>query len=214
MTMPDPDCIKLLGEHRRNETFDVACHRFVDFLSHGTILDGCTIRICGSARGIVFHGATLRNCRIIAARRFAGFSWHDVILQNCVFEGVFASCDFGPRPDAYPNPPYGELSACDFNQARVQSSRFFRCDMAKQKLPTWPSFTILEPEKNAEDWLAIPFPESYRNVEQRLIAEAVPEYRVEGVVAACENATVIAKKHRITAEEIKSLIAGKSYIVH
>lgn len=73
---------------------------------------------------------------------------------------------------------------------------------------------ILAPEKNAADWLSIPFPESYRNVEQRLIAEAVPEYRVEGVVAACENAKEIAKKHKISVDDIKRLIAGRSYIVH
>ena len=211
--MSEPDCIKLLGEHRRRESFDVACHRFVDFLSHGTVLDDCTITIRGSSRGIVFHGATLRNCRIVAQRRFANFSWHDVILQNCGFEGVFVGCDFGPRPDAYPQPPYGELTACDFTQAQVHNSRLFRSDMTQQRLPPWPCFTVLEPERNAADWLSIPFPESFR-IEQATIVEAVPEkYRVEGVVAVCEDAKEIAKKHKITLEEIKRCIEGRAYIV-
>ena len=87
--------------------------------------------------------------------------------------------------------------------------------MSSQKLPAWPSFTILEPEKNAADWLAIPFPESFRHVEQATLVEAVPpEYRVDGVAAACVSAAVIAKKHKISVAEIKNLIAGKPYIVH
>jgi hypothetical protein len=209
----EPESIKLLGQHRRGEQFEVGGHRFVDFLSHGTVLEDCTVTIRSSSRGVVFHGATLRRCLIQAKRRFMNFSWHDVLLEECVFKGWFVGCDFGPRPDAYVDHPHGIVSGCDFSQAHVHTCRFFRSEMARLKLPKWPSFTILEPEKNAADWLSIPFPESYRQVEQKLIAEAVPEYRVEGVVAACEHAGEIAKKHRVSIEEIKALVSGRLYIL-
>lgn len=210
----EPDCLKLLGEHRRGEAFDVAGHRFVDFVSHGTVLEDCTVRIRGSARGIVFHGATLERCRIESRRRFVGFSWHDVILDRCVFTGQFLSCDFGPRPDVYPDHPAGRVLDCDFSQAQLHSCRFFNSDMRRIVWPKWPCFTVLDPEQNAKDWLSIPFPDSYRTVEQALIAEAVADFQVKGVIAACEHAGEMAKKHKVTPEEIHALIAGKSYIVH
>src|SRR5262245_44162369 len=191
-----PDSIKILGEHRCGETLDVACHRFVDFVSHGTTLEECVINIRGAARGVVFHGATLRECTIKAKKPFTGFSWHDVVLDRCIFEGPFKGCDFGPRPDAYPDGPKGDVSACDFSSATV-SGRFFNSPTAEMIWPRWPCFTILDPERNAEDWLSIPFPESYRRIEQQLIVEAVPDWRVNGVVAACANASEIAKTHHV-----------------
>ena len=209
----EPECIKLIGQHRQHDAFEVGSHRFVDFLSHGTVLEECTLTIRGLSRGVVFHGATLRRCLIDAKRRFMNFSWHDVVLEECSFKGRFVGCDFGPRPDAYAAPPHGAVSACDFSQAQLHLCRFFRSEMARQMLPRWPCFTILEPETNAADWLAIPFPESYRRIEQRLIAEAVPEFRVNGVVGACEHAGEIAKKHDVSVDEIKALISGRSYIV-
>lgn len=209
----EADNLKLLGEHRRGEVFDVGGHRFVDFVSHGTILEECTLRISGSSSGVVFHGGIFRRCLIQTRRRFQNFSWHDVVLDRCVFKGWFVGCDFGPRPDAYPEHPRGEVSYCDFQQARLHQCRFFRSDPARIKLPPWPCFTVREPEQNAADWRAIPFPESYRQVEQALIAEAIPEYRVAGVSAACEHAGEIAKRHNISVDEIKTLVSGKSYII-
>jgi hypothetical protein len=209
----EPDCIKLLGQHRRGESFEVGGHRFVDFLSHGTVLEDCELTIRGSSRGVVFHGATLRRCQIHAKRRFSNFSWHDVVLEECAFQGWFVGCDFGPRPDTYPDHPQGAVVANDFSLAQLHACRFFRTKMSHLKMPTWPCFTVLEPEHNAADWLSIPFPDSYRRVEQQLIAEIVAEYRVEGVVAACEHAGEIAKKHAIAIDEIKELVSGRSYIL-
>lgn len=209
----EPDCIKLLGQHRRGESFEVGGHRFVDFLSHGTVLEDCTLVSRASSRGVVFHGAILRRCLIHAKRRFTNFSWHDVVLEECTFKGWFVGCDFGPRPDAYADQPQGAVSGGDFSQAQLHACRFFRSEMAPLKLPRWPCFTVLEPEKNATDWLSIPFPDSYRRVEQKLIAEADPDYRVDGVVAACEHAGEIAKKHDVSVEEIKALLSGRSYIL-
>jgi hypothetical protein len=208
----EPDCIKLLGERRRGETFEVGGHRYVDFLSHGTVLEDCTITIQGSSRSVVFHGATFRGCTIRAKRRFQHFSWHDVALDQCHFKGWFIGCDFGPRPDTYPDHPRGEVSCCDFGQARLHACRFFRADMSRITLPGWTCFTVLEPERNAADWLSIPFPDSYRRVEQQLIAQAVEGWRVEGVAADCQSATEVARKHDISAEEIKVLVSGRSYI--
>lgn len=145
----EPDCIKLLGEHRRGETLTVGGHRFVDFVSHGTLLEDCTLIIRGAARGVVFHGATFRRCVIQAKRPFTNFSWHDVRLEQCVFQCSLIGCDFGPRPDAYPDHPQGVVTACDFSQAPLHRCRFFRCDMAGQTLPPWPCFTVLEPEQHA-----------------------------------------------------------------
>lgn len=210
---PEPDCIKLLGEHRRGEAFEVGGRQFVDFLSHGTVLEDCTITSRASSRGVVFHGAVLRRCLIQAKKRFTNFSWHDVILEECQWKGWFVGNDFGPRPDAYPAGPAGTVSACDFSGAQLHMCRFFRAEMAAQRLPQWPCFTVLEPEANAADWLSIPFPASYGRVEQMLIAEAVPDFRVQGVVAATQHAGEIAKKHSITMEQVKSLVSGKSYIV-
>jgi hypothetical protein len=209
----EPDCIKMFGEHRRGESIEVGGHRFVDYVSHGTVLEDCTLTVRGSLRGVVFHGATFRRCLMLPQRRFASFSWHDVVLDHCVFKGWIYGCDFGPRPDAYPTHPQGAVDDCDFSQARLHLCRFFRTDMARLKLPAWPCFTVLEPERNAADWLAIPFPDSYRRVYQLLIAEAVPDLRVHGVVACTEHAGEIAKKHGISVEAVKALVGGRSYIV-
>lgn len=209
----EADCLKLLGQHRRGETFQVGNHRFVDYLSHGSVLEDCTIEIAGASRGIIFHGATLRRCEIKMKRRFTNYSWHAVRLEQCVFQGSIFGCDFGPRPDAYPNDPVGALISCDFSQALLHMCRFFRSEIDAIGLPEWPCFTILDPEENAIEWLSIPFPESYRQVEQKLIAEAVPEYRVKGVVAHCENASEIARMHKVSIDEIGALLRGRSYIV-
>src|SRR5688500_14848772 len=120
----EPDCIKLLGQHRRREAFEVGGHRFVDFLSHGTVLEDCTLTIRGSSRGVVFHGANLCRCTIQAKRRFTSFSWHDVVLEECTFKGWFVGCDFEPRPDAYPDQPQGSISASDFSQSQLHACRF------------------------------------------------------------------------------------------
>jgi hypothetical protein len=207
------DGIRLLGEHRRGETFEVGGHTYVDFLSHGTVLEDCTLISRASSRGVVFHGSVLRRCLIQTKRRFTNFSWHDVVLEGCTFKGWFIGNDFGPRPEAYPDQPQGAASACDFSQSHLHMCRFFRSEMELQKLPKWPCFTVLEPEQNATDWLSIGFPEGFRRVEQQLIAEAVPEFRVEGVVAASQHAGEIAKRHGITLDEIRTLVSGKSYIM-
>lgn len=207
------DPIKLLGEHRRGEAFEVGRHRFVDFLSHGTVLEDCTVTLAGSARGVVFHGATLRRCTIRARRPFANFSWHDVVLDRCAFAGRFVGCDFGPRPDAYPAHPRGGVAGCDFQGAQLHECRVFRTDVGQLRLPRWPCFAVLEPERNAADWLSIPFPESFGRVEQPLIAEAVPAYRVAGVSAACQDAGEIARRHAIPVAEIRRLLDGRPYIL-
>jgi len=209
----EPDCIKLLGARRRGETFEVGGHKFVDFLSHGTVLEDCTLISRASSRGVVFHASVLRRCLIHAKRRFTNFSWHDVILEECQFKGWFIGNDFGPRPDAYPDKPQGVASGCDFSHAQLHMCRFFRSEMTTQRLPKWPCFTVLEPERNAADWLSIAFPESFRRGEQELVAEAVPDFRVEGVVARSQHAGEIAKKHGVTVDEIRALVSGRSYIV-
>src|SRR4051812_25619481 len=204
--------VKLLGEHRRGEAFEVGGYQLVDFLSHGTVLEDCTVTIAGSARGVVFHGATLQRCTVRAERPFANLSWHDVVLDRCTFVGRFVGCDFGPRPDAYPDHPRGGVAGCDFGAARLHKCRVFRSGVGSLRLPRWPCFAVLEPERNAADWLSIPFPESFRRVEQPLIAEAAPEYRVAGMSAACQDAGEIAKRHAIPVEEIRRLLDGRPYI--
>ena len=79
----EPDCIKLLGEHRRRETFEVGGHRFVDFLSHGTVLEDCTLTIRGSSRGVVFHGYSPQ------LRDSSEAAFHELLLARCAVAGVY-----------------------------------------------------------------------------------------------------------------------------
>lgn len=205
--LEDQGHVKLLGQHRRGETLVVACHDVVDYLSHGTVLEDCTIDVRGAARGIIFHEAALRRCAVHARRPFKNYSWHSVRLEGCTFRGNYVGCDFGPRPDAYPRHKLGAVSGCDFEATNLHQCRFFNVRMQDIRLPRWPCFTVLEPAANAGDWQQIPLPPGL-GIIQRSVNRSLP-----GEVARVYSADELERTGEATADALRPLLAGKPYIV-
>jgi hypothetical protein len=203
----DQGHIKLLGERRSGESLVVACHEYVDFVSHGTTLVDCTVEIRGSSRGIVFHGATLEQCVVHAKKEMTNYRWHDVKLTRCKFRGRYLGCDFGSRPDIYPDHPIGSAVDCDFSSAKLHLCRFFNCEMSRIQLPAWPCITILEPEKNCADWLAIKMPQELR-ITQQTVGETA-----KGEVAFVVDAEKWCRKCGVPVDAVRELVSAKSYVV-
>jgi hypothetical protein len=193
--------LKLLGEHRRGETFVVACHELVDFLSHGTLLEDCRIEIRGSARGIVLHGATLLHSTIHTTRELRNFRWHDVVLDHCTFQGRFPGNDFGRRADAYPDPPFGSVVGCDFSRARLHLCRFFSCDLAGMDLPPWPCVTLENLGARRDEWLALPLPSALR-IAQETLADTMP-----GEVATVIDVEAWCRRTGVDPAELRPVLA-------
>jgi hypothetical protein len=204
--------VKILGEELRGATIDLARSRYVDYVSHGSSLTNCRVIIHGLARGIVFHAATLTDCEIVVKRRFTGYDWGDVTLKRCRFVGEFDHCQFGPRSTVYPARPRGAIEDCDFSGARLGWCEFYNCDLAGIVFPGWPTFVVSSPRENADEWMRIPFPDSYAAVEQKMMCGLFPEMDLTGLGAVTQDAAVLAKTHGISTEAVQRLIAGHHFI--
>jgi hypothetical protein len=205
---PDDQPLKILGESRRGETIDVArSGEWVDFVSHGSVLEDCRIVIHGSARSFVFAGATFRRCTIVAKRRLSNVRWTDVILDRCVLRGTCIGNEWGARPEAHMSEWRGGLAECDLRGAKLHLCEFYRCDLRSVALPRWPFFTILDPSENASDWLALPF-----TGRARIMAEVVVAAR-PGHVGSTLDGTILARDAGLSIEALRDLLAGRPYIV-
>jgi hypothetical protein len=182
-----------------------------DGASEGVIsceLSGCVISFVNPSEGAI-RWSRLTDCEIIVKRLARDFQMTDTHFRRCKFTGkyfdtVFGSTDLEPMRKGCT----GGLEDCDFSQASLHMCSFHNCDPNTLKFPSWPHFTVINPWKNRDDWMAIPFPAWFRS-SQKVIA------MIPRDCAVTENWQKFAKEHKDTTdlEEIRQLMAGKDYIV-
>lgn len=127
-------------------------------LGPNVTLQNCRINLRDSARWTMIRRCRFIDCEIIAKRKFTNSGdWPHNRLEGCTFWGTFSGNDFGHR-DKEDIWNEGGISDCDFSQATLDMCRFWNTDMSTIKLPTWPSFTIMDPAKYSSQVEAIDWP--------------------------------------------------------
>jgi hypothetical protein len=50
---------------------------------------------------------------------------------------------------------------CDLGQAILDGCIFYACDLGTLRLPSWPHFALVDPDKNRQSWKSLPLPPSF-----------------------------------------------------
>ena len=161
-----------------NQSFSVGRNDELTIPGYSRVIR-CRFDIACSARNLMIPRVTFDEC-IFRIKSLKNTHWCRNVLRNCTFQGTLVGHDFGNWPEAYVDE--GCLDQADFTDAVLDGVRFFRCDMNKTRLPTWPCYTIFDPAQNAckfkesalnEDFLAIIVPGL---VDAPIFTSAVTEY--------------------------------------
>lgn len=126
------------------------------FLGPNLTLRNCHLVLRGPARDLIIPQAQFINCTIDVKKELKNFRWEHASLKGCRFTGRLSGNDFGRWPTSEKAP--GSIEDCDFSEARLDGCRFVGCDINTLRLPSWPSFTILEPARRSRELNAIAWP--------------------------------------------------------
>jgi hypothetical protein len=166
----------------------------------------CRIFIRARGRNFVLNDAEFKDCEIIARVNQIDVDWTSARLENCSFQGQFTGCDFGLRPPPGGDSNYGRLVDCDFTHAWLDCCRFFNCEATAIKLPAWPCFSIIDLERARSEFVKLDLPE---NLSWYFLDRSEP-----GECICSYNGKQIAKKCRITEDEVYNLVRDKPYIIY
>jgi hypothetical protein len=133
----------------------------LNFLGPEVTVKRCRLVIRCTSRYLHIENAQLLDCVIEAKKKLANLAeWCEAVIRGCTFTGHFHGNDFGHWPDRTAPRPSGSIEDCDFSAAILDGCRFMRTDMSTIKLPRWPCFTILDPRKNGQEIIALPWPKT------------------------------------------------------
>jgi hypothetical protein len=115
---------------------------------------------------VIITKCRLFDCDLIAKVPLRSVNCTCADITECRFIGQFEEIDFGNWPVGNISRAEGSLVNCDFAGSKLDSCRFFACNMRQMVLPVWPCFTVLHPRQtyrqiaariavweNAPDWL-------------------------------------------------------------
>jgi hypothetical protein len=161
------------------------------------VLEECELINDCSSRWLLLIGAEVLRSQIVAKRSFERQQFFKIAFDGCIFQGRFADCEFGHRGSGQNFGTIGDVKACDFTQAKLQDCSFSNCKIERSQLPGWPHYTIPNPHERAKDLMMPGWP-------GRLgLGFKVDAEGPEGIVAVCYYAPVVAKRCRITEDELR-----------
>lgn len=104
-------------------------------------LESCQLHSHASTSSLVIAGVMMTDCTFKQLEPLVDFHFENAHLINTRFIGTYDGCDFGD----WDSNKRSSIKDCDFTEAKVNNSRFINCDMASIKLPSWPTFSIINP---------------------------------------------------------------------
>jgi hypothetical protein len=192
--------------HIKNEHIVLSSHpEEVQFLGPNAVFEDSRVDIDVSARGLGIVDTRFINCTIRVKRPLNNFSFCHAYLERCVLKGRFSGCEFGRRIEDNPEDPlyYPEagIVETDLSAAKLHACRFLNCDLSTLRLPSWPCFTIRDPEGVREQAIELPWPGTSG------IIPGTWRNQPPKRVAATYDARRVCKEDGATEAELKAVLA-------
>ena len=194
--------ISLIGVKVVGETIELHSQNQLSFISNGTELIDCDIRIRCSASNYMLLDATLRNCRIWAHKPQNSAEFTETKFYDCKFKGRFNDCEFGNKPDR--DLKEGCIKNCDFSEAILKDCFFYETEASDAIWPEWPHIGLSNLYDNKEDWLSISFPDKFR-IWQKISATHYEGKRVQIINLELNNDVD-------SPEDFWALVQDKDYV--
>ncbi len=175
-----------------------------------SVLVDCTLRIV-DARAFSMSGSRFTRCHFEMVKEAETFKCFACELNECTFAGRFYGCSFGlPAMALSPSAVQPLLNKCDFSKCEMHLCGFVNGDPDTLTFPGWPHFTVIFPFRHVDDWMSIPFPNSFLSI-QRTVAV----WGGEATIASIDNWHRYAKECGEAMEpsaELRQILESKSYI--
>ena len=178
------------------------------WLGPNLTLRNCTLVISVASRGLTLMSGQLIDCTLQAKSELKNKRWARMNFKGCRFKGRFTGNDFGFREDDLDKWRLGGIEDCDFSEARLDSCRFYNCNMQTIQLPRWPCFTLLDPVMRAAELARVEWPGLFGPV----VIEGLAEQE-QAVVALTYHAPSVAERLDTTAEELRAVLEGLECVV-
>lgn len=183
------------------ERLDLSAKDANYYLGPSLTLRHCTLALRVPARQLHLAGPKLLDCVLEVKRELTNLPWYTAFLKGCRFIGRLKGNDFGHLPDpVLPHRDAGGIEDCDFTAAQLDGCRFVGCDVRTLRLPRWPCFTILEPQRRSVELNACAWPG-----EVGFLVKGFSMYP-QTTAAVTFSAHALAKDWRTTEDEIKAML--------
>lgn len=176
-------------------------------LGPGLTLTRSTINASCKGNNLIFNEVTMNDCAFSTTKKLSNVDWTSVKVIGCRMLGVYEGCDFGHRPPPDGDSDFGEIARCDFGKAKLNYCRFFNCNLDILKLPPWPSFSITNMKKAAQDF-------KKSQIKERGTLDLFFQLEAElGQVAATFDARLISREYGVSAEDLQQVLSKKNYVI-
>lgn len=169
-----------------------------NYLGPDLVLQRCHLILRTNARALTITNVQLLDCQVEAKKKLVNFQmWCGAVIKGCTFRGQFVGNDFGHWTEQHPN---GSIENCDFSDAVLDGCRFMDCDIDSIKLPKWPCFTIVYPQRRRSELESLQWPGEVR------IWATVVAQSIEITAASVGHAPTLAKQFSCTEEELREAL--------
>jgi hypothetical protein len=171
----------------------------IAFLGPKLTLRKCTLVVGVAAKNLILIHPRIIDCTIEVKKELKNLRWYGSYLKGCRFTGTMIGNDFGRWPYDE-QPELAGIEDCDFTAARLDACRFLCCDASTLKFPSWPCFTLLDPVRRKDQFLALPWPGNMR-ITVESFTEGPPE-----TAAVTYSAPAVAKRTGTTEDAIRAVL--------
>lgn len=207
--------VTIRGGIVRGETIELGRGDSPDLICDRAFMHNCVIYMFSTEFSIV--DANFLNCQLEVRTNLSNMQFLEAVFERCTFKGAFARCTFGHRrgQSKTPNAYYRD---CDFSNATLDMCSFFEGDLGSTVWPTGPSFIVVNPTQNRDDWLTIQFPDELKNWQQvigevLLSAPQTDGQMSSGSYGAPRAVTVdLSSFDDFELDSVRTIIRNRSYI--
>jgi hypothetical protein len=121
---------------------------------------------------ILASGAEFFGCKIISGSRKSS-NMQRACIERCTFEGTFHAWKLGGRGRR------PSVVSCDFDDADLDYTEFFDCNVREQKFHGWPTMVFVQLDEHKEAIRRTKWPDTFR---ARTWLEMLLEYPSDGFV--------------------------------